>query len=177
MLHRSLMKTLRMKKKIPPKKQIPHIHKLKQKWGCRFPDPQIIGLQKHSITNETCKYPLCWIHSRLYLENHQEEKWWRHLHKMHRSEHRPTTPGRITSNSIRKCAPIGNRGLGPYQTPHLCKSGHDRDHSRLTLSLKWWMFHQTTPTMGTKKWKKCHAEILYQTHRNIHDSIRTNGRG
>ena len=56
-VHRSLMKTLRTKKKIPPKKQIPHIHKLKQKWGCQFPDPQIIGLQKHSITNETCKYP------------------------------------------------------------------------------------------------------------------------
>ena len=74
MLHLSLRKTLQMKKKIPPKKQIPRFHNLKQRSEYPFQDPQIAELQKYSTMNETCEYRQPWTRLHLYSEIHQEEK-------------------------------------------------------------------------------------------------------
>ena len=62
-------------KKILPKKQIPLSHKLKHRSEYPFLDPQITGLQKPSIMNETSEYHQCRRLLQTFLEIHHKEKW------------------------------------------------------------------------------------------------------
>ena len=56
----------------PAEETDPALPQTEAEVGIPIPGPQIIELQRPSITNETCECHPCLIHSHLYSENHRE---------------------------------------------------------------------------------------------------------